>query len=268
MTPSPYSFEWEPLFVALAAVAAGAYWQSARATRPPWWRAVLFALGLLLVVGALASPLETIATHYLLLVHLLQNVMTADWAPPLLIVGLTPAMRAAVARRGGRVVGLATRPKVALPAWLLTWFGVHLPAFYDFALRNPWALNVEHGLLIAAGLVFWWPVLADEPNGLSTPLILAYLGAAFAIASFLGLAFIFSTTPFYDFYVEAPRLWGLSPAKDQNLGGILMNAEQTIVFLSALVYFVLRLLDEEEELQRLAEEKERDELRRSAAPAP
>jgi hypothetical protein len=40
-------------------------------------------------------------------------------------------------------------------------------------------------------------------------------------------------------------LWGLSAAKDQNLGGILMNAEQTIVFLSALVYFLMRLLEEE-----------------------
>ena len=44
-----------------------------------------------------------------------------------------------------------------------------------------------------------------------------------------------------------PRLWGLSPAKDQNLGGILMNAEQTVVFLAALGYFLMRLLDEEAE---------------------
>lgn len=266
MSPSPYAFSWEPLFVLLAVLAAVGYWRLARRSPAPWWRVALFALGLALVVGALASPLETLATKYLLLFHLLQNVMTADWAPPLLILGLTPAMRAEVARRGGAALRLLTRPRFTLPAWLLVWYGVHLPLFYDWALRHPWALNIEHGLLIAAGLVFWWPVLADEPNGLSTPMTLAYLGSAFAIASFLGLAFIFSTTPFYDFYVEAPRLWGLSPAKDQNLGGILMNAEQTIVFLSALVYFVLRLLDEEEELQRAAEQRE--ELRRRAAAAP
>jgi cytochrome c oxidase assembly factor CtaG len=265
VTPSPYSFGWEPLFVALIAAAAVAYWRGARTYRPPWWRIALFAFGLLLILGALASPLETLATHYLVLIHLLQNVMTADWAPPLLVLGLTPAMRAAVARQGGRALALVTRPKLALPAWLLIWYGVHLPAFYDFALRNTWALNIEHALLIAAGLIFWWPVLSDEPNGLSTPLILAYLGVAFAISSFLGLAFIFSTTPFYNFYVDAPRLWGLSPAKDQNLGGILMNAEQTIVFLSALIYFVLRLLDEEEELQRATEDRELEELRRRRA---
>ena len=53
-----------------------------------------FGAGLLLVVGALNSPLGTIATEYLVLFHLLQNVMISDWAPPLLLIGLTPAMRA------------------------------------------------------------------------------------------------------------------------------------------------------------------------------
>ena len=270
MSPSPYSVGWEPLFVVGAAVASGAYIRSVRQSPVPWWRATLFGLGIALIVGAIASPIETIATHYLLLFHLLQNVMMADWAPPLLILGLTPTMRRAVARGGGRPLAMLTRPKVALPLWLLTWFGVHLPVFYEFALRHPLALNLEHALLLLAGLVFWWPILADEPHALSTPQKLAYLGVAFALSSFLGLAFIFSTTPFYDFYVDAPRLWGLSPAKDQNLGGVLMNAEQTIVFLSALVYFVLRLLDEEQE-QMLAEQRERDrelELRRRAAPTP
>jgi cytochrome c oxidase assembly factor CtaG len=255
VTPSPYSFSWEPLFVVLAVLAAFAYWRAARVERPPWWRITLFALGLALIVGALASPLETLATNYLLLIHLLQNVMTADWAPPLLILGLTPAMRASVARVGGAPLRRVTRPRFALVFWLVTWYAVHLPFFYDFALRHPLFLNVEHALLILAGLVFWWYVFSDSPVPRSTPAVLAVLGIAFGLASFLGLAFIFSTTPFYDFYVEAPRLWGFSAAKDQNLGGILMNAEQTIVFFAALVYFVLRLLNEEEELQRRSEER-------------
>ena len=99
--PPASSFSFEPLFLALTAVAAVLYWAAARRD-PPGRRAFLFALGLLLIVGALNSPLETIAVHYLLLIHLLQNVMIADWAPPLLILGLTPAMRASVARAGGR----------------------------------------------------------------------------------------------------------------------------------------------------------------------
>ena len=233
--PSPWSFEWEPLFVALALLAGYAYVRAARTHHPSRTRIAVFTVGLLLVIAALCSPIETIARHYLVLFHLLGNVMIADWAPPLLILGLTPSMRAELPR--------LRRPWLALPVWLAVWYLVHLPSFYDYALRHVWLLNVEHLLLIGAGLVFWWPVFG---GGLATTGALAYLGVAFVASSFLGLAFIFSSSPFYDFYAHAPRLWGLSAAKDQSLGGILMNAEQTAVFLAALAYFLIRLLNEEE----------------------
>ena len=243
--PPASSFSFEPLFLALTAVAAVLYWAAARRD-PPGRRAFLFAVGLLLIVGALNSPLETIAVNYLLLIHLLQNVMIADWAPPLILLGLTPAMRRASARRGGPAFAWITRPKIALPAWLVAWYGIHLAVFYDFALRNPWALNIEHALLVAVGLLFWWPVLAGEPHDVSVPVKIGYLGAAFVGSVFLGLGLTFSETPFYDFYAEAPRLWGLSPSQDQNFGGILMNVEQAAVFLAAILYYVVRLMPEEE----------------------
>jgi cytochrome c oxidase assembly factor CtaG len=244
--PPASSFTFEPLFLALCVAAAVLYALSARRDPPEPWRVALFALGLLLVAGALNSPLETIAVHYLLLIHLLQNVMIADWAPPLLILGLTPAMQAAIARRGGSVLAWLTRPKIALPVWLIGWYGIHLAVFYDFALRNTWALNVEHALLIAIGLLFWWPVLAQTPPEVSVPVKIGYLGAAFVGSAFLGLGLTFSDAPFYDFYEAAPRLWGLSPSQDQNFGGILMNAEQAAVFLAVILYFLLRLLPEDE----------------------
>jgi cytochrome c oxidase assembly factor CtaG len=172
--------------------------------------------------------------------------MIAAWAPPLSLLGLTPAMRRAIARRGGPAFAWITRPKIALPAWLVAWYGIHLAVFYDFALRNPWALNIEHALLVAVGLLFWWPVLAGEPHDVSVPVKIGYLGAAFVGSVFLGLGLTFSETPFYDFYAEAPRLWGLSPSQDQNFGGILMNVEQAAVFLAAILYYVVRLMPEEE----------------------
>jgi cytochrome c oxidase assembly factor CtaG len=244
--PDPASFTLEPLFLALGAVAAGAYARAARGRRVPWWRTTLFALGLVLVVGALNSPLETVAVNYLLLVHLLQNVMIADWAPPLLLLGLTPEMRRALARRGGSRLAALTRPKVALPVWLVGWYGIHLALVYDYALRHAWALNLEHVLLLGIGLVFWWPVLAREPHDLEPALVVAYLGAAFVGSAFLGLALTFSTTPLYDFYAAAPRLWGLSPEEDQNLGGVLMSAEQAVIFLAAIAYFVAKLVPHDE----------------------
>jgi len=244
--PSPTAFSWEPLYLVLAALAGIAYVRAARREDVHPLRIAAFATGLFLVAAALNSPLETLAANYLLVMHLLQNVVIADWAPPLLVLGLTPAMRAAVARRGGRAFAALTRPRVALVTWLVGWYAIHFAGFYDTALENPWLLNVEHAILIAIGLLFWWPVIAGVPHALSSLAALGYLGAAFVGSSFLGLALTFSTTALYSFYEDVPRIWGLSPVRDQNYGGILMNAEQALVFLVAIGYFVARLLREED----------------------
>ena len=232
------AFSFEPIFLALAVAAVALYWRAARCESPPRWRTVAFASGLFLIAASLNSPLETIASKYLLLVHLLQNALIADVAPLLVVLGLTPLMREKLVRRGlGRL-----RSRWILPLWLGAWYLTHLAFFYDWALRTGWGLYLEHGILIAAGLLFWWPIVSGR---LSPPAGLGSLAVAFVGSSFLGLAYIFSSSPFYSFYEHAPRRWGLSATRDQNLGGILMNGEQTLVFLLAIGWFVVRLLDEE-----------------------
>ncbi len=74
---------------------------AAAARRRRRWRIAAFAAGLALIAVALLSPLEHIALTSLLSVHLLQNVILADWAPPLLVLGLSPAMMAAAERAPG-----------------------------------------------------------------------------------------------------------------------------------------------------------------------
>jgi putative membrane protein len=235
---SPTDFSFEPLFLALPAAAAALYAWAARRDRPATWHLATFTAGLVLVAAPLNSPLETIAAHRLLLVHLLQNALIADIAPLLILLGLTPAMRAWLNGHGARRI----RARYAIVAWIVAWYGTHLAGFYTWALDTGWALNLEHAILITGGLLFWWPIVSGR---LSVPAAIAYLGAGFVASSFLGLALIFSTKPFYSFYEHAPRLWGLSAERDQNLGGILMNAEQTVVFLLAIGWYVWRLLEEE-----------------------
>ena len=218
MIPAPTSFSFEPLYLALAVVAGYLYVRALRRGEPvPRWRVAVFFAGIVLIAASLNSPLETIAAHYLLLMHLLQNVAIADWAPPLLIIGLSPAMRAGLARFGGRPLATVTRPRIALAVWLVGWYVIHLALIYDYALEHAWALNVEHGLLIAIGLIFWWPVFSDSPHAPTTITRLAYVLAGFVGSVFLGLAFTFSGSAFYDFYEKAPRLWGLTPQQDQEL---------------------------------------------------
>ena len=237
MSATSFTFEWTLL--ALVVAAAFVYVWAARHDRPESWRAASFALGLILIGGSLNSPLETIAAKRLLMIHLLQNGLIADIAPLLLLLGLTPGMRTWLNEHGGARI----RARYALPAWLIAWYGTHAANFYDWALRDTWPLQIEHGLLIAGGLLFWWPLVSGR---LGPPAALAYLGAGFVASSFLGLALIFSSRPLYSFYEHTPRLWGLSAVRDQNLGGILMNGEQTLVFLLAIGWYVLRLLNEED----------------------
>jgi putative membrane protein len=254
--PSPWSFSFEPLFVVLAAVAVVLYVRAWRVAPGERWRAWCFGAGVVLIVGALNSPLGTIAVEYLVLFHLLQNVIISDWAPPLLLLGLTREMRAAIARIGGRPFARLVHPAVALPVWLVGWYVVHLAPVYDAAVRNPVLLAVEHAVLIAIGLVFWWPVLVETPRAVATLVRLAYVFAAFVGSAFLGIALTFSP-PVYSYYEELPtRLWGIGPAQDQNLGGILMSSEQALVFLAVIVWLLIRLLHEEAEAEeRLAAEQ-------------
>jgi putative membrane protein len=250
---SPYVFGFEPLFAVMALIAVAFYVRAVRRAEPDaqpsrrqrW----LFGLGVVLVAVPLNSPLETLSAHYLLLMHLFQNALIADWGPPLLILGMTPTMRRLLTQAGGRPFQRLTRPVIALPAWLVVWYGVHLPPFYDWALRDGWPLNLEHLLLIVAGLLFWWPVF-EHPRRIESLGILAYLGLAFISAPWLSLAYIFSSKPFYSFYTHAPRIWGLSAVRDQNLAGILMNADQTSIFFAAFAWYLLKVLAEEEEQQR------------------
>jgi len=260
--PSASSFTFEPLFIVLGIAALVAYSRAWRRERASTGHAVTFAAGVVLIVAALNSPLETIAIDYLVLFHLLQNVMIGDWAPVLLLIGLTPAMREALVRRGGHPFALVTRPFVALPVWVVTWYVIHLGPVYDTAVTSTTLLHVEHAVLIATGLAFWWPVLVDVPHEVPTLGRIAYVFAAFVGTAFLGIVLTFAP-PIYSHYEGLDtRLWGISAAADQNLGGVLMSTEQAVVFGAAIIWLLIRLFREETEAEeRLAAEQRAAGLR-------
>jgi cytochrome c oxidase assembly factor CtaG len=244
--PPASSFTFEPLFLVLAIGAAVLYARKVRTASTG--RRVLFGLGLACIVVPLNSPLETIAIHYLLLAHLAQNAISADIAPPLLILGLTPLAREALERRGGRAMEILTNPPIALVLWLVCWYGIHLSVIYDVLLRHQILLNLEHVILISVGLIFWWPVLSGTERSLEAPGGLLYLFIAFASSAFLGLALTFLPS-FYPYYQHTPRLWGLSPDADQNIGGSLMTGEQSAVFVAGMCWVFFRLLEDDQDVE-------------------
>ena len=253
MAPSATSWHAAWVEVALVLVLAGLYAAAARSYRPSRTRIAAFAGSVSLLLLVSVTPIATIALHYLLAAHLVQNVVMAEWAPALAVAGLSAGMAAALARY--RPVRAATHPLVALFAWLGAYGFWHVPAVYDYALRHAFALHLEHATYFLAGVLLWWPVLQDAPRDLSSGARAVYLFAAFVLASPIGLLLALLPEPVYDYYEEAPRLWGLTPLEDQQLAGGLMLGVDLAVMVGALVFFFLRTAqdaDREEEPGRPA----------------
>jgi cytochrome c oxidase assembly factor CtaG len=117
---------------------------------------------------------------------------------------------------------------------------------YDYALRHGFALHLEHVTYFLAGALLWWPVLQDAPRRLSSGARAVYLFTAFVLASPIGLLLALLPEPVYDYYAEAPRLWGLTPLEDQQIAGVLMTVSEAIVFFGVFAFFFVRFMAEEE----------------------
>jgi putative membrane protein len=234
----PYSWHvhWSTLLV--LAVVVALYVSAQKRWPSDARRRVAFDLGILLLLTVYVTPLHTIALNYLLCIHLLQNVVTAEWAPGLIVFAVS--LRLARELERSKALRFLTHPLVALPLWLGTYFAWHVPPVYDYALRHPDSLlHLEHVTYFVAGLLMWWPVVHGRwSDGLKA----LYLFAAFVLAAPLGLLLALLPSPVYDFYESAPQLWGLSDLTDQQIAGVTMAVEQAVVFFAVFAYFFARFL--------------------------
>ena len=227
--------------VGLVPALALGYAVFARAARVDRAHVVCAAASLVLVFAAFASELQPLALHTFLWAHLLQNVVLAEWAPALLVLAIPPSL----GRRAARFA--LFRPVVALPVWLVTYFVWHLPWIYDAALEHPSTLlHLEHVAYFVTGLLLWWCVFQDAPHRLGAGTRAAYVFAAFVLGSPIGLVMALVPEPIYDFYADGPGLWGLSPITDQEIAGVTMAVEQSIVFFAAFAYFFARFFAEQD----------------------
>jgi putative membrane protein len=242
----PYAWSWNPEALVVVPFLTVAYLVGVRRHPAPWWRIACFLGAVALLVAVSVTPVHTLGVHYLLTVHLLQNVVLAEWAPLLVVLGIPPALAAALTRRS--VTRALTHPAVALPLWLANYMLWHLPWIYDTALEHQGSLlHLEHACYFTTGVLMWWSVVQDAPHGLGPGTRAGYTFAAFVLGSPIGLVMALVPDAIYDFYVAAHhRVWGLTPLGDQQLGGILMALEQAVVFFAVFAYWFLRFLVEED----------------------
>jgi putative membrane protein len=254
----------DPAVLAPLGLFAAIYaWRFAAARREAGGRgagplqAAAFAGGMLALLVALVSPVDALGEDYLFSAHMVQHVLLGDIAPLLILLGLSRViMRPATRRLMGveRALGRLASPAVGLALWLAIMYLWHMPALYDAATENALVHLVEHASFFAAGLALWWPLIQPVPMRRSLTGLepLGYIAAAKAGLAALGLYLAWSSTAFYPYYEQTPRIWGLSPVEDQNIGGVLMMAEQSLTLVLVMVALFVRALtkSEEEQLRR------------------
>lgn len=203
---------------------------------------VYFLLGLFVLWLALETPIDTISDEYLDSVHMLQHVLLAFVAPPLLLLGLSREM----VRRLLRVPGLraVTEPVPAQVIAALVMIVWHLPPLYDATLHNEWLHVLEHVTFIAAGVVLYWPIIevtsAEARWRMSPGAKLVYILIATLPQDGVALVLIFSRVPFYEFYVTVPRLVaGFTALIDQTIAGavLMIFGKVTLGIAAAVIFF-------------------------------
>jgi len=255
------SWTLDPLQLLPIAVIAFAYAVRARTLvrrgQPvPAWRIALFALGIALLVLAVASPLAAVAEDELFSFHMTQHLLLGDLAPLCLLAGLTgPIIRPLLALPGVYRLKVLANPLVALPLWAANLVLWHMPTLYEGAVENGAVHALEHVSFFAAGIVLWLPVLETlpAPEWFGTGAKLGYIVGVRLVATVIGNVFIWASSPYYDVYEAGDEFLGLSPSADQSLAGSLMMLEGSLVTVVAIAWLFLRMAQEGEVRQQLIE---------------
>ena len=219
-----WPFDWT-VYAGLVALFFGHAWLARGASDASRRHTLYFLAGLVTLWIALETPIDTISDHYLDSVHMLQHVLLAFVAPPLMLLGLSRGMVARVVRIPGLVAVTEPVPaQLVAAAVMIAW---HLPPLYDATLYNESLHIVEHVTFIGAGLFLFWPMLeatsAQAHWRMSSGAKLVYMLLATLPQDGVALALIFSRVPFYDFYTHAPRLIeGFTALIDQTIAGAVL----------------------------------------------
>ncbi len=240
-----YLTSWQPDLFWLVLVAAGlaGYVAGIRRLRRrgdtwPAWRAVMFAIGGVLLVWATSGG-PAVYGRWSFSHHMVQHMLIAMIIPMLLVTGapLLLALRTLRPRedgsRGARewllavvhspVSRLMTHPVVAAGLFVVGMVAFYYSPAFSLALRT----HLGHELMIvhflATGYLFDWVLMGADPGPrrVAHPFRLLILLATMAFHAFFGVALLQGTrllAPEYWIVVAEGRPWGLAPLADQQYG--------------------------------------------------
>ena len=245
----------------MSLAAAGLYvagWRrrSGRPGAPSPWRHASFFGGLVALLAALQSPIDTLAEHSFAM-HQVQHLLLRGVAPmllflsvpqPLLAAGLPRILRERVlapflASRGLRALFALLAHPLAATFWLVAvpifW---HLPEYHDRSVLDDSVHYVMHLTMLVSAVFFFWRVLDPRPAplGASYAARIVMCWAAIAGTIPLGAYLSLKSTALYSSYDEKGRIWGLAALQDEQLGGFMVWIPGSMMFV-VLLLVVIRL---------------------------
>ncbi|GAA4195483.1 cytochrome c oxidase assembly protein [Microbacterium oryzae] len=210
-------------------------WRKGR--RWPISRTLCFLAGCMALVIVMGLGVESYG-YAQFSVFMFQQLTLMMAIPPLLVLGSpgTLLLRATPHRGLGRAVlsvahgALRSRaarwalsPAVALPLYLLAFYGLYLDNLADPILRLPGGHQALEIGFFLAGMLFTIPVLSDDP----LPVRMSYgaraldLFAEAALHAFFGVFIMMSNTLMIGTFAESTAVLGLDPLEDQRVAGAL-----------------------------------------------
>ncbi|HEY4416156.1 MAG TPA: cytochrome c oxidase assembly protein [Verrucomicrobiae bacterium] len=235
------AWNWNPwvLAICLAVILAGGWPSRFRFNRLAAWRLA----GVSMFFFTLTSPVDALADGYLFSAHMLQHLLLLLVVPPLILLGLPSAPVPNYFKRGpGKWLNGILRQPVA--TWSLGVGGMwlwHAPVLCNAAVTNGWVHCLQYVSLLLMGFAFWWPIIGPWRRQWLSPLAgMVYLFSACLGCTVLGIIITFAPVEVCSIYLHPvdrldllPLLqnqWGLTPAKDQQLGGLLMWVPACLIY--------------------------------------
>ncbi|HKT76930.1 MAG TPA: cytochrome c oxidase assembly protein [Sphingobium sp.] len=215
-------------------------------------RALLFLAGWLILAGALTSPLHE-AGEVSFALHMVEHELIMLPAALLLVAARPgPVLLWGLPAGGRRMIGAVARvplwrglanPFVATllqSAALVVW---HMPALFDRAVTSEGWHVAQHLSFVATALLFWWAMLPqgqDQARRLTSAVCLFVTSM---VGGGLGALMALGASPWYEAYVRMGMTpFGLTPAEDQQLAGLVMWVPGGLFHLGAALVFLGRAL--------------------------
>ena len=265
------SWSFNPLVTVGLLAAAIAYLQARRrlvASGVAWpaRRTAYFLSGIGALALALLSPVEAYDT-VLFSVHVAQHMLLTMVAAPLLALGapITLALRVAKGPTRRRMVRVLHSPPLRvvgnpLVAWVLftlTLYGLYFSPLFDLTLRQPLVHDLVHLHFLAAGLLFWWPLVGLDPSRWRLPHIarLLFVFLMVPFHAFLGVAIMNSGRVLAPTLESFQRTWGPTPLADQQTGGAILWGAGDLITILAVLGILISWANYEEKVVAVREDR-------------